>query len=39
MPMYYHHWLKDFTDAVEENKEEITLWGTGNARRELFVCR
>lgn len=28
--------IKRFTDAVDEGKTEITLWGTGKARRELM---
>ena len=28
--------VKRFTDAVNENVPEITLWGTGNARREFM---
>jgi GDP-L-fucose synthase len=28
--------VKRFVDAVDENKKEITLWGTGIARREFM---
>lgn len=28
--------VKRFTDAVDENKDEITLWGSGIARREFM---
>jgi GDP-L-fucose synthase len=28
--------VKKFVDAVEDHTQEITLWGTGNARREFM---
>lgn len=28
--------VKRFVDAVDENKKEVVLWGTGNAKREFM---
>lgn len=30
--------VRRFVDAQRENKSDLTLWGTGNARRELLHC-